>query len=121
MAWRRTLRHTLGALEVPFPFVFAQMVWVLLAFFSVVPVPFMCALGLDESRAAGYTCVVVFVFWAAHRTAVELEMPFGTDANDLPLDEAILEMGGARPLLCSLPLERSAGPRWVVFSWARGF
>mmetsp|Transcript_17728 Transcript_17728/g.50545 ORF Transcript_17728/g.50545 Transcript_17728/m.50545 type:complete len:161 (-) Transcript_17728:232-714(-) len=47
----------------------------------------MCALGLDESRAAGYTCVVVFVFWAAHHTAVELEMPFGTDANDLPLDE----------------------------------
>lgn len=73
--------------SVPFPYVFAQMVWILLAFFGVVPVPFVCAAGLDEVKAAIYTFLVVFVFWSAHHIAVELEMPFGTDANDLPLEQ----------------------------------
>jgi len=72
---------------VPFPFVMAQMVWMTLAFFSVLPLPMMCAAAMDPYRAAAYTFSVVFVFWSVHHIAVEIELPFGDDENDLPLDE----------------------------------
>lgn len=72
---------------VPFPFEFAQMVWIMLVFFSVIPVPLICAVGMDEYKAAMYTFMIVFVFWSVHHIAVEIEMPFGDDPNDLPLDK----------------------------------
>lgn len=37
------------------------------------------------SEAATYTFFIVFIFWSLHYIAVEIEMPFGDDANDLPL------------------------------------
>mmetsp|Transcript_116107 Transcript_116107/g.335322 ORF Transcript_116107/g.335322 Transcript_116107/m.335322 type:complete len:591 (+) Transcript_116107:118-1890(+) len=72
---------------VPFPFEFAQMVWLMLVFFSLIPVPLICAVGMDELKAALYTFMIVFVFWSVHHIAVEIEMPFGEDPNDLPLDK----------------------------------
>jgi len=72
---------------VPYPFGFAQVVWVLLVFFSVLPVPVMCAIGMAAHKAAGYTFLVVFVFWSVHHLAVEIELPFGDSPNDLPLGQ----------------------------------
>jgi len=75
---------------VPFPFEFAQMVWMMLVFFSTGPVPAMCAVGMTIYKSAGYAFVITFVFWAVHYIAVEIESPFGDDPNDLPLDEVNL-------------------------------
>lgn len=38
-------------------------------------------------QAAVYTFLIVFVFWAVHYIAVEIEMPFGRRPNDLPLGD----------------------------------
>jgi len=72
---------------VPFPFEFAQMVWIMLVFCSLVPVPLLCAIGMGAAKAACYTFGIVFVFWSVHFIAVEIELPFGDDPNDLPLDK----------------------------------
>lgn len=71
---------------VPFPFAFAQMVWLMLVFFSVLIVPGICAACLAVHKAAFYTFVILFPYWSIHYIAVEIEMPFGQDPNDLPLD-----------------------------------
>jgi len=73
--------------DVPFPFQFAQMVVIMLVFFSTLPIPLICAMGVKSSaKAAIYTFLIVFVFWSVHYIAVEIEHPFGEDANDLPLE-----------------------------------
>lgn len=51
---------------VPFPFVFAQTVWGMLAFASIVPLPLLLAIGLSASKAAAYTFLIVFAFWSVH-------------------------------------------------------
>jgi len=70
---------------VPYPFGFAQIVWVMLVFFSLLPVPVMCAIGMSTQKAAGYTFLIVFVFWSVHHLAIQIEQPFGDAPNDLPL------------------------------------
>jgi len=70
---------------VPFPFPFAQMVWMMICFFSIFPVPAVCALYLPVHKSVFYTFLCVFVFWSIHFIAVEIEMPFGEDPNDLPI------------------------------------
>lgn len=72
---------------VPFPFAFAQMVWLMLVFFSLVVVPGICAFCLSADKAAFYTFIILFPYWSIHFIAVEIEMPFGGDPNDLPLEE----------------------------------
>jgi len=73
--------------DVPFPFQFAQMVVIMLAFFSTLVVPLICAIGVRNAPKAGiYTFLIVFVYWSVHYIAVEIEHPFGEDANDLPLE-----------------------------------
>jgi len=72
---------------VHFPFPFAQMVFMLLVFFSILPVPMVCAVGMNIYKSAFYTFLITFVFWSVHYIAVEIELPFGEDANDLPLED----------------------------------
>jgi len=71
--------------EVPFPFPYAQMVTVmLLVFTAVTPV----ALGLyagSPYTAAAMTFITTSIYWCINYIAAELEMPFGKDANDLPM------------------------------------
>lgn len=96
--------------EVPFPFQFAQMVWVMLVFFSIAVVPWICAGNMIVYKAVVYTFLIVFSFWAIHHTSVEIEQPFDGDVNDLPLEdicrkfnktlERLLEMNAQqKPLL----------------------
>lgn len=74
---------------VPFPYHFAQVVWIMLVIFSVATVPWICASGTHMAKAAVYTFLIVFAFWAVHHTAVELEFPFDGDENDAPLEEIL--------------------------------
>merc|ERR1719247_1110255 len=47
-----------------------------------------CATSVESSAWAAFlSFLVVFSFWSINYIAIELEMPFGDDPNDLPLHE----------------------------------
>merc|ERR1719210_3090503 len=49
---------------------------------------FVCAASVENSFwACLLSFIVTFSFWSINYIAVELEQPFGDDANDLPLHE----------------------------------
>lgn len=70
-----------------FPFPYAQVIaWLLVAF--VIGTPMAMASILEKTHwACIFTVVPVFGLVALNLVAGEIEMPFGDDANDLPLDE----------------------------------
>lgn len=73
--------------DFPIPFPLAQMVtfMLLMHFFITIIV---CAASVDTGAWAGFLAfLVVFSFWSINYIAIELEMPFGEDPNDLPLHE----------------------------------
>jgi len=78
--------------DIPFPFPYAQLVSSMLLLNTVLT-PWICGNGM-ESRwwAAGLTFAEVFGFWSINYIAVEIEMPFGDDHNDLPIPELQAEM-----------------------------
>ena len=48
----------------------------------------MCVFFIESFVVATTTCwLVVFSFWTINYIALELEMPFGDDPNDLPIEE----------------------------------
>jgi len=67
------------------PFPIAQMVMVMLMFHAMF-VPLICASTIETTIwACLLTFVVEFSYWSILYIALELEMPFGDDPNDLPL------------------------------------
>merc|ERR1719410_3000012 len=73
--------------EFPIPFPLAQMIAFMLLFHWVITA-FICAASVERSFWAGIlSFIVTFSFWSINYIAVELEQPFGDDANDLPLYE----------------------------------
>lgn len=73
--------------DFPIPFPLAQMVtFMLVVHFGVTVM--VCATSVESSAWAGFlSFLVVFSFWSINYIAIELEMPFGDDPNDLPLHE----------------------------------
>lgn len=77
---------------IPFPFPYSQMMQILLMF-QALAVPVLAGYGFHEWwAAAGNTFAIVLLSWCIHFTACELEMPFGDDANDLPLGEFVVSL-----------------------------
>eukprot|EP00429_Kryptoperidinium_foliaceum_P071863 CAMPEP_0176063368 /NCGR_PEP_ID=MMETSP0120_2-20121206/31604_1 /TAXON_ID=160619 /ORGANISM="Kryptoperidinium foliaceum, Strain CCMP 1326" /LENGTH=471 /DNA_ID=CAMNT_0017396941 /DNA_START=58 /DNA_END=1473 /DNA_ORIENTATION=- len=76
---------------VPMPFAFAQMAWIMLVAFSAVGIPGGLAVTLPASRAVAYTFLIVFSMWSVHLMSVEIELPFGDDPNDLPLQRICVD------------------------------
>jgi len=73
--------------DFPIPFPLAQMVTIMLLCHFVVTT-IICASSVDTLFWCGFlSFTVVFSFQSVNYIAVELEMPFGDDANDLPLQE----------------------------------
>lgn len=72
---------------VPFPFCFAQMIgWCLVAFLFLCPaVAFVFTGGI--ALTSMLTLFGLVGFWGLNRIAIELENPFGTEVNHLPLAE----------------------------------
>lgn len=69
----------------PFPFPYAQMVTVMLILTTMLT-PVIAAVLLESVYfAAAMTFVQVFAYWSINYIAAELELPFGDDANDLPM------------------------------------
>ncbi|CAK0842228.1 unnamed protein product [Prorocentrum cordatum] len=75
--------HNLRFLLFPFPY--AQVtVWMM--FIHMMATPFMAAnVCLGRIQAFCICFLLTFVFWALHEVSVELENPFGNDANDLDM------------------------------------
>jgi len=77
----KKITHTL------FPFPYAQLIAALLVTVAAMT-PFAMAAICEEAHwAFMFTIVPVFGLFALNYVARELEMPFGTDHNDLPLPE----------------------------------
>eukprot|EP00931_Biecheleriopsis_adriatica_P046307 TRINITY_DN26583_c0_g1_i1.p1 TRINITY_DN26583_c0_g1~~TRINITY_DN26583_c0_g1_i1.p1 ORF type:complete len:487 (-),score=67.92 TRINITY_DN26583_c0_g1_i1:177-1637(-) len=71
--------------QIPFPL--AQMITFMLMFHWCLTVC-VCASSVDNPLWAGLICFVVTLsYWSINYIAVELEMPYGQDPNDLPLPE----------------------------------
>eukprot|EP00928_Gymnodinium_smaydae_P078806 TRINITY_DN62880_c0_g1_i1.p1 TRINITY_DN62880_c0_g1~~TRINITY_DN62880_c0_g1_i1.p1 ORF type:complete len:520 (+),score=87.75 TRINITY_DN62880_c0_g1_i1:75-1562(+) len=71
--------------DYPIPYPLAQMMVLMLLFHAFV-FPVLSAATVTSPVWCGViTFVVIFSYWSIHYIAVELEMPFGDDANDLPL------------------------------------
>lgn len=71
----------------PIPFPFAQMITVMLLVHWVVAAV-ICSTSIENPVWAGLlSFAVVLSFWSINFIALELEDPFGDDANDLPIYE----------------------------------
>jgi putative membrane protein len=77
---------------IPFPFPYSQMMQLLLMLQAVVqPVVSAYAYHAIWVSAASSFCVIL-LSWCIHFISVEIEMPFGDDANDLPLNDLVQSM-----------------------------
>jgi len=73
--------------EFPIPFPLAQMITFMLLFHWCITA-FVCGASVERVFWSGaISFIVAFSFWSINYIAVELECPFGDDANDLPLAE----------------------------------
>eukprot|EP00928_Gymnodinium_smaydae_P055269 TRINITY_DN3885_c0_g1_i1.p1 TRINITY_DN3885_c0_g1~~TRINITY_DN3885_c0_g1_i1.p1 ORF type:complete len:497 (-),score=62.70 TRINITY_DN3885_c0_g1_i1:188-1621(-) len=70
---------------VPFPFPYAQMISILLISHTLIT-SYVAGVSLENVFGSfGLTFMVCLAFWTLNYIAMELEYPFGEDANDLPL------------------------------------
>lgn len=71
--------------EVPFPFPYSQMVLLMLSVYTLVT-PVIASQLIDSSIMATLaTFCVTTAFWSLYQIADEIDQPFGTDPNDLPM------------------------------------
>jgi len=106
------LRNARKITDFPIPFPLAQMITLMLLT-RWVSTAFICAASVENSFwACRLTFIVTFSFWSIHYIAVELEQPFGDDANDLPLHDMQIEMNAS---LIALLDSRAQHPPKFVF------
>jgi len=98
--------------DFPIPFPLAQMNMVMLCFHAVFT-PLICAATVQQNA---WACLLAFVltfsFWTILYIALELEMPYGDDQNDLPLRNMAQDMN--RSLLKMMELETQTVPPFSV-------
>eukprot|EP00927_Polykrikos_kofoidii_P062015 TRINITY_DN56840_c0_g1_i1.p1 TRINITY_DN56840_c0_g1~~TRINITY_DN56840_c0_g1_i1.p1 ORF type:complete len:657 (-),score=119.95 TRINITY_DN56840_c0_g1_i1:109-2079(-) len=86
------LNNARKILEFPMPFPLAQMITFMLTIHGLTT-PLVCANFVgDPWLATVITFIVIFSYWSINYIALELEMPFGDDRNDLPLFEMQMDM-----------------------------
>lgn len=78
--------------DVPFPFPYAQIITILLWIYSAI-VPVVFAVVLEQWFSAGVCAfVTVLMLWSINYVAMEIEMPYGMDPNDLNLKEVQVDL-----------------------------
>jgi len=78
---------------VPFPYPFAASAEVMMIFQTVFTAMAMFA-WCEPGTAAVFTFAFTFTLWCIHLVAADLENPFGTDVNDLPMEQLHVELTG---------------------------
>eukprot|EP00929_Paragymnodinium_shiwhaense_P061561 TRINITY_DN30754_c0_g1_i1.p1 TRINITY_DN30754_c0_g1~~TRINITY_DN30754_c0_g1_i1.p1 ORF type:complete len:604 (+),score=66.34 TRINITY_DN30754_c0_g1_i1:99-1910(+) len=118
---------------VPFPFPYSQMISIILCLHVLFTVIVSGYTTQSPGAAFCRTFMGSFVFWSVNYIAIEIERPYGDDANDLPLAELAAAMNSA---LVNLLQERAQKPPsyemdtsdlshnceprvWRASSWAR--
>mmetsp|Transcript_71141 Transcript_71141/g.206009 ORF Transcript_71141/g.206009 Transcript_71141/m.206009 type:complete len:613 (-) Transcript_71141:14-1852(-) len=96
--------------DFPFPFPYAQIAAAML-FIHWAVFPVMASLALTPPIAAVLCFGVVFFLWSVHFTAMGLEHPFGTEDNDLPMEQMQREWN--KSLATLLTKKGSSPPRFV--------
>lgn len=92
--------------DIPFPFPYAQLVTVMLLV-SWLFTPFVTGFLLSSPIwASALTFVGQLGFWSINYIAAEIELPFGDDDNDLPINEMQREMNECLKLLMN-PLSQN--------------
>lgn len=71
--------------DLPFPFPYAQMMTVLLIIHILLTPVVMAMIMQNGPWAMLFTVISVLVLWGTNYIAIEIEYPFGTDENHLPL------------------------------------
>jgi putative membrane protein len=98
--------------EFPIPFPLAQMITFMLLMHWILTA-FVCAASVERSLwAVILSFIVTFSFWSINYIAVELEQPFGDDANDLPLHDMQIDLNKS---LVALLDERAQKPPTFQF------
>lgn len=85
--------------DILFPFPYAQMVTTMLLIATVFTPVIAGTVISNTMWAACLTFVWVFSFWSINYIAAEIELPFGDDANDLPVAELQRHMNKSLMLL----------------------
>eukprot|EP00929_Paragymnodinium_shiwhaense_P049407 TRINITY_DN2491_c1_g3_i1.p1 TRINITY_DN2491_c1_g3~~TRINITY_DN2491_c1_g3_i1.p1 ORF type:complete len:583 (+),score=153.18 TRINITY_DN2491_c1_g3_i1:2-1750(+) len=85
--------------DTSFPFPYAQIIYLLLIIQMVWTPLLVTQFAKEKLVAAIFAWLPVFGFHCVNFTAIELEMPFGTDDNDLPLRNFQTEMNEALLML----------------------
>jgi hypothetical protein len=73
--------------EFPIPYPLAQMVTFMLALHWLMTVAMAAIYFVNPFHASAVAFVVILSFWTIQFISLELEMPFGDDPNDLPLED----------------------------------
>ncbi|CAJ1403082.1 unnamed protein product, partial [Effrenium voratum] len=102
--------------DVPFPVAYSQMVLVMLVVYSLVT-PLLASQLIELTwMATTATFCVTAGFWSLYHIADEIDQPFGTDQNDLPLEMLAAEFIDS---LKSLRVQTHQMPR-VTYEEERG-
>lgn len=99
--------------EILFPFPYAQMVGFMLLTTTIITPIAAATMVWSPFWCGGMTFVTVFAFWSINYIAAEIEVPFGDDANDLPISELQKYMNDC---LCMLLDRRAQVPPKFEFN-----
>merc|ERR1719235_2340444 len=82
-----------------------MVTFMLLCHFAITVV--VCAASVETSAWAAFlSFLVVFSFWSINYIAIEIEMPFGDDPNDLPLAEMQTDLNRSLISLMQPPAQK---------------
>lgn len=79
--------HAMQVMEIPIPFPYTQICWVLIRLYMVFTPFMMCRWSDNEWAAALFTLVSVMCIKTINLIASEIENPLGDDVNDLPVHQ----------------------------------
>jgi len=87
----------IARIAVPFPYSQATLMLLVMHWFLT---PFVMSLGTESASVSCIlTFITVFILWSLHSIAIELENPFGADANDLDVHDMQHDMNNRLLLL----------------------
>eukprot|EP00434_Breviolum_minutum_P029634 symbB.v1.2.026199.t1/scaffold2557.1/size76417/4 len=87
----------IARIAVPFPYSQATLMLLVIHWLMT---PFMMTLGTESPTVCCiFTFVTVFILWVLHSISIELENPFGADANDLDVHDMQHDMNNRLLLL----------------------
>lgn len=92
--------------DFPYPYPLAQVSMILqILHWAMTPVA--AALALPRGWAVLFSFSAIFVLWCIHFNALDLEFPFGTRVNDLPMQEMQQDWNKS---VCTLLMKRAQRP-----------